>query len=58
MSDYRFKMGMFLNELGMSFDQSLAVAKDIGAEYVWFDRIPGEGPIDEMSDVEVCRFKE
>jgi len=58
MSDYRFKMGMFLNELGMSFDQSLAVAKDIGAEYVWFDRIPGEGPIDEMSDVEVCRIKE
>jgi len=53
---HRFKMGMFLNELRLPFDEALAAAKDIGAEYVWFDRLPGETPIAEMSDAEVDRM--
>ena len=36
MTDYRFKLGMYLPELRLPFDEALAQAKDIGAEYVWF----------------------
>ena len=39
MSDSRFKLSMFLHELELPFDQALATAKEIGAEYVWFDRM-------------------
>ena len=43
---------MFLNELQLPFDDALATAKDIGAEYVWFDSL-GEGPeIADMSDAQ------
>ena len=58
MTDYRFKLGMFLNELGQPFDQGLATAKEIGAQYVWFDRLPDEPPIAELSDAEVDRLAE
>ena len=53
MSNYQFKLGMYLPELGLPFDQALATARDIGAEYVWFPRVAGEAPIAEMSDAEV-----
>ena len=33
-SDYRFKLGIYLPELDLPFDQALAAAKDIGAEFV------------------------
>ena len=55
---YRFKLGMFLNELRLPFDESLATAKDIGAEYVWFSRVPGEPEIAEMSGGEIDRVAE
>ena len=51
-----FKIGMYLPELHMPFDASLAEAKAIGAEYVWFNRLPGETPIAAMSDEEVDRM--
>ena len=53
---YRFKLGMFLNELGLPFDEALAVARDIGAEYVWFERIPDEPDIARMSDNAIDRM--
>ncbi len=53
MSDYRFKLSMFLSELGLPFEEALATAKDIGAEYVWFGGGGEETPIAEMSDAEV-----
>ena len=55
---YRFKLGMRLNELGTPFDAALASAKEIGAEYVWFDQLPGEPAIAEMSDTDVDRMGE
>ncbi len=55
-SRYRFKMGMYLPELGLPFDESLAKAKEIGAEYVWFNRVPNEPDIAQMSDAEVDRM--
>ena len=38
-----FKLGMFLNELQMPFDEALATAAEIGAECVWFDHMR-DGP--------------
>ena len=58
MTDYRFKLGMYLPELRLPFDKALAKAKDIGAEYVWFNSLPDEPPISEMSDAEVDRMGE
>ncbi len=58
MTDYRFKLGMYLPELGLPFDEALAKAKDIGAEYIWFNSLPDEPPIAEMSDAEIDRMGE
>ena len=58
MTDYRFKLGMYLPELRMPFDEALAQAKDIGAKYVWFNSLPDEPPIAEMSDAEIDRMGE
>ena len=58
MTDYRFKLGMYLPELRLPFDEALAKAKDIGAEYVWFNSLPDEPPIAEMSDAEIDRMGE
>ena len=43
-------------ELGLPFDEGLAVAKDIGADSVWFTSIANEPPIAEMSDAEAGRM--
>ena len=53
---YRFKLGMFLNELRLPFDEALAVARDIGAEYVWFSKIPDEPEVADMSDDAIDRM--
>lgn len=36
MTDYRFKIGMFLQMTGLPFDQELALAEELGAKYGWF----------------------
>ena len=55
---YRFKLGMFLNELALPLDEALAVAKDIGAVYVWYSRIEGEPEVAEMTDEQVDALAE
>ena len=55
-SRYHFKMGMYLPELGLPFDESLAKAKEIGAEYIWFNQMPNEPDIAQMSDAEADRM--
>lgn len=56
--DGRLKLGMFLNELQLPFDEALATAKEIGAEYVWCSSL-GEGPeIADMSDRQVDEMAE
>ena len=34
MTEYKFKIGMFLNELQLPLEEALEVAKDIGVEYI------------------------
>ena len=53
MADFHFKLGMYLPELRLPFDEALAKAKEIGAEYVWFNHLSDETPISQMSDEEV-----
>ncbi len=36
MTDYRFKIGMFLQMTGLSFDEELALTEERGAGYGWF----------------------
>ena len=51
---HRFRISMYLPELGLPFDASLAKAKEIGAEYVWFPRLgQGEPNISDLSDAEI-----
>ena len=56
--DYQFKLGMYLPELGLPFDEALATAKQIGAGGVWFNGIPNEPEIARMSDAQVDSMAE
>ncbi|MAG35779.1 MAG: hypothetical protein CL878_05985, partial [Dehalococcoidia bacterium] len=56
MSDFQFKLGMYMPELGLPFDDALALAKDIGADSVWFTSMGDETPVAEMSDAEADRM--
>ena len=38
---HHLKFGIWLDEMKLPFDEALAVAKRIGAEYVWFAELPG-----------------
>ena len=53
---YRFKLGMYLPELGLPFDQALAKAKEIGVESVWFNRMHQEVGIAQLNDAEADRM--
>ena len=44
---------MYLPELRFPFNEALAKAKEIRAEYVWFNHLSDEIPISQMSDEEV-----
>ena len=49
---YQFKLGMYLNELDLPFDEALAAAKRIGASYAWVNNPKNETIVGEMSDAE------
>ena len=53
---YRFRLGMYLPELGLPFDKSLATAKQLGAEAVWFNGVPGAPDIAKMTDAQARRI--
>ena len=39
--------------MALPFDQGLAIASDLGANYVWFAQLPDETPIAAMNDTQV-----
>ena len=55
---HRFKIGMYLPELGLPFDEGLAKAREIGVEHVWFNGLLNETDIARMSDAEADRMAE
>ena len=57
--EHQFKIGMYMPELGLPFDGSLAKAKEIGVDCVWFNTLGADGPsIREMDDAAVDRMAE
>ena len=59
MTKHEFKLGMYLPELGLPIDQSLAKAKEIGADCVWFNTLGPDGPsLSELDDAAVDRLGE
>ncbi len=59
MTEHRFKIGMYLPELALPFDESLAKAKEIGVEGVWFNTLGSDGPpMRDMDDAAVDRMGE
>lgn len=50
---YRFRVGICLNELQLPFEESLVTARDIGAEYIWFNALEDSPPVAELSDSEI-----
>ncbi len=54
MSDYHFKLGMYLPELRLPFEEGLTKAKELGAEYIWYSsRLSIEAEMSEMQDGEI-----
>ena len=50
---------MYLPELGLPFDESLAKAKEIGADCVWFNTLGTDGPsMRDLDDAAVDRVAE
>jgi len=59
MTDHHFTLGMYLPELGLPFDASLAKAKEIGVDSVWFNHLGDtDPPIGEMDDADIDRMAE
>ena len=57
MTEHQFKIGMYLPELGLPFDEALATAKQIGVEGVWFNTLGADGPLlRELDDAAVDRM--
>ncbi len=57
MAKHQFKIGMYLPELGLPFDEALATAKQIGVEGVWFNTLGAGGPLlRELDDAAVDRM--
>lgn len=52
MDGYQFKLGMYLPELRLPFEEAVLKAREIGAEYVWYSRMPGEPALGQMSNAE------
>ena len=58
-TDYNFKLGIHLPELQLPFEESLAAAKEIGAEYVWFGKLPqGSGLPEIIPDLTIPQAEE
>lgn len=53
---HRWKLGMYLGELDLPFDESLDHARDMGVKYVWFNQLKGEAPVAAMTDADADRM--
>ena len=53
---HRFRLAMYIPELRLPFDEELAAAKEIGVDYVWFNRLLNETEIARMSDADADRM--
>ena len=52
-NNYEFKLGMYLGELQLPFEESLATARDLGAQYVWCGTHSENRALFELPDAEI-----
>ncbi|MBQ42607.1 MAG: hypothetical protein CME15_09125, partial [Gemmatimonadetes bacterium] len=52
-NQYDIKLGMYLGELQLPFEESLAAARDLGAQYVWCGAHSDNRALFELSDTEI-----
>ncbi|HIM55668.1 MAG TPA: sugar phosphate isomerase/epimerase [Candidatus Latescibacteria bacterium] len=52
-NQYDIKLGIYLGELQLPFEESLAAARDLGAQYVWCGAHSDNRALSELSDTEV-----
>ena len=50
---YDFKLGIYLSELQLPFEESLAVARDLGVRYVWGGDHRDKLPLFRLPDAEI-----
>jgi|GEM_PF-866202 len=55
---HTWKIGMYLGELDLPFDESLDRARELGVKYVWFNQMKGEPPVAEMTAAAADRMME
>lgn len=55
---HAWKIGMYLGELDLPFDESLDTARELGIKYTWFNQLKGERPIAEMTGTEADKMVE
>jgi len=52
-SDYEFKLGVFMSEMRLPFEESLAAARDMGVQYVWCGAYDDGRRISELPDAQI-----
>ena len=52
-SKYEFKLGMYLSEMHLPFEESLAKARELGAQYAWCGDYTRGVRISELPDAEI-----
>ncbi len=57
-TSHPWKIGMYLGELDLPFDDSLDQARELGVKYVWFNSLKGEREIAAMTEAEADRMVE
>ena len=55
---YKFKIGMYVNELRLPLGDAIATAKEMGADYPWFTNLDEGGHVGKMSDAEADKIAE
>jgi len=53
---HEWKIGMYLGELDLPFDESLDTARDMGVKRVWFNQLKGERAIADMPEAEADKM--
>ena len=57
MTDYTFNLAMFTSELQLPYEQAFPIAKEIGADRLWYSPSPSDPPFEAMTDAEIDRIR-
>lgn len=57
MTDYTFNLAMFTSELQLPYEQAFPIAKEIGADRLWYSPAPSDPPFEAMTDADIDRIR-